>query len=250
MFQRFKGKTIIITNASGIIGSTCARLFHKEGANIVINDLNDQKLIELKKELMENILIQNKDLTISKEAFDVVKSTLDTFGTFHTLICNEDSSNCKYTMEVDLDTWKESVDKNLISLFHILQAVYRTFREQRYGSIIFVSSLMGRCGGNGAINYASSMGGVLGIMKGISKEWSHWGVTCSAVCPGVIMEGEQGFPKELKNQFQPTQVELASKRNVTAEEVAKIILFLSSEDGRPINGQAINADYGLHIYFQ
>jgi NAD(P)-dependent dehydrogenase (short-subunit alcohol dehydrogenase family) len=149
--------------------------------------------------------------------------------------------------EIDANFWEKTVDQNLVSIFHTLQSVYDIFKEKKGGSIVFVSSLGARSGMAGATNYTSSSGGVLGVMKSVSKEWSRWGVTCSAVCPGVI-EDVQGIPANMKKQFEQTQVELASVRNVTADEVAKVILFLASEDGKPINGQTINVDYGLYIY--
>jgi 3-oxoacyl-[acyl-carrier protein] reductase len=246
--QRFERKTILIINAKDIIGSTCARLLHNEGANIVVNDKDRESINWISDELKTRILATNEDLAFSHGAKKMVDLVLDSYGTIDALIFNEEAPEPRDMQEIDMDFWEKTVGRNLISIFHTLQAVYDIFKEKKGGSIVFVSSLGARSGIAGATNYASSSGGVLGIMKSVSKEWSRWGVTCSAVCPGVIEENIQGIPAGMKKQFEQTQVELASTRNVTAKDVAKVILFLASEDGKPINGQAINVDYGLYIY--
>jgi NAD(P)-dependent dehydrogenase (short-subunit alcohol dehydrogenase family) len=248
LYQRFEEKTILITNAKGIIGSTCARLFHDEGANMVVNDKDKESMNKIRDELKTRILTTNEDLASNHGPNKMVNLALDSYGTIDVLIFNEECPQPRDMQEIDVDLWEKTVDQNLISIFHTLQAVYDIFKEKKEGSIVFVSSLGARSGIAGATNYTSSSGGVLGIMKSVSKEWSRWGVTCSAVCPGVIEENIQGIPTSMKKQFEQTQVELASVRNVTANEVAKVILFLASEDGKPINGQAINVDYGLYIY--
>ncbi len=244
----FEGKTILITNASGIIGSTCARLLHNEGANIVVNDKDRESMNRISDEFKTRILVTNEDLAFSYGAKKMVDLVLDSYGTIDTIIFNEETPKPRDMQKIDTDFWEKTVSRNLISIFHTLQAVYNIFKEKKRGSIVFVSSLGARSGVVGATNYTSSSGGVLGIMKSVSKEWSRWGITCSAVCPGVIEENIQGIPAEMKKQFEQTRVELAFTRNVTANEVAKVILFLASEDGKPINGQAINVDYGLYIY--
>ena len=248
MCQRFEGKTVVITNAKGILGLACARLFHDEGANVVVNDTGIESMREIEKALKDRVLISNENLTRLEGAKRMINATLSSFGTIDALVCNEGCPEPKSIQEIDTHFWEKSVDLDLISTFHTLQAVYNTFKEKKSGSIVLVSSLGAKSGVAGAVNYSSSSGSILGIMKSISKEWSRWGITCSAVCPGVIEEGEQGIPANFKEQFEQTQVELASTRNVTANEVAKVILFMASEDGRPINGQTINVDYGLHVF--
>jgi len=248
LYKRFEKKTVLITNAKGIIGSTCARLFHNEGANIVVNDKDRESMSKISDELKTRILTTNEDLASNQGTKKMVDLALDSFGTIDALIFNEEAPEPKDMQKIDVNFWETTVDRNLISIFHTLQEVYNIFKEKKDGSIVFVSSLGARSGIAGATNYTSSSGGVLGVMKSVSKEWSRWGVTCSAVCPGVIEENIQGIPTSMKKQFEQTQVELASVRNVTADEVAKVILFLASEDGKPINGQTINVDYGLYIY--
>ncbi|MBS7623496.1 SDR family oxidoreductase [Candidatus Bathyarchaeota archaeon] len=244
---RFSGKTVLIVNAAGSIGLAAARLFHAESANVVMNDTRGEAIVQLAELLGDRAWATNLDLLDAEAGPRLVNSVVDRFGSVDILVCNEGSSYGGNMEGITAEVWSQVMERNLTTVFHALQGVYGQFRSRGRGSVVMVSSLAARTGCAGMIDYASSMGGVLGLMKSVSREWSRWGVTCSAVCPGPIAEGDQGLNSDLRSQYAQTQVELAS-RNVTAEEVAKVILFLASEDGRPINGQAINVDYGLHIY--
>jgi 3-oxoacyl-[acyl-carrier protein] reductase len=244
---RFAGKTVIITDAAGSVGLAAARLFHAENANVVMNDVRKDVVRSLGEELGARAWATDYDLLEAEAGTRLAKVVVDRFGSVDVLVCNEGRSDGKPTESITTEDWAEMMERNLTTIFHALQGVYDCFRSRGKGSVIMVSSLVARSGCGAMVDYASSMGGVLGLMKSVSREWSRWGVTCSAVCPGPIAEGDQGLSSGLRGQFTQTQVELAD-RNVTAEEVAKVILFLASDDGRPINGQAINVDYGLHIY--
>jgi 3-oxoacyl-[acyl-carrier protein] reductase len=245
--EKFTGKTVMIVNAAGSIGLATARLFHKGKANVVMNDTRIGPIRKLEGRLGRGAIATDFDLAKQEAGVQLVQVALEKFKSVDILICNEGMVEAKPTEKITPEDWDKMTEQNLTVAFHALQGVYVPFRSKQRGTVILVSSLAARSGCSGMINYASSMGGVLGIMKSISKEWSRWGVTCSAVCPGPIAEGDQGMSSSLKGQFAQTQTEMAN-RNVTAEEVARVILFLASEDGRPINGQAINVDYGLHVY--
>lgn len=245
---RFVGKTVIITNAAGSVGLAAAKLFHEEGANVVANDDRVSKLLLLGRSLNSRFKVTSYDLTKSEAGIQLAKEALDEFKSIDILICNEGSSQGRPLMEITSEEWDSIIDRNLTTIFHALQGVYDHFRGKGAGTVILVSSIAGRSGCGEMVDYASSMGGVLGIMKTVSREWSRWGVTCSAVCPGPIVESDQGLNVKFKSRYTQTQVELASFRNVTAEQVARVILFLASEDGRPLNGQAINVDYGLYLH--
>ena len=244
---KFAGKTVIITNAAGSVGLAAARLFWEEDANIIINDTRTEMVSRLAEELGSKALATVLDLTKAEAGIQLAQSALDRFKSIDILVCNEGYSSGMQMEDITAGDWSKMMEKSLLSIFHVLQGVYESFRNKQEGSVVLVSSVAARSGCPGAIDYASSMGGILGIMKMISREWSRWGVTCSAVCPGPIAEGDQGLNPRFRGQFSQTQVELAN-RTVTAEQVARVILFLSSKDGRPINGQAINVDYGLYIY--
>jgi len=244
---RFDGKTVIITNSAGSIGLATARLLHEENANIVMNDERIDVVRSLEGKLGSRALATDFDLSKAEAATLLAQKTLDRFKSIDILVCNEGRSDGKAIADITADDWDRVMEKNLTEILHALQGVYRSFRSKQHGTVVLVSSVAARSGCGNMVGYSSSMGGVLGIMKTVSKEWSRWGVTCSAVCPGPIAEGDQGLSHSQRGQFAQTQVELAN-RNVTAEQVAKVILFLASEEGRPINGQAINLDYGLYLY--
>ncbi|MGQ9542580.1 MAG: SDR family NAD(P)-dependent oxidoreductase [Candidatus Bathyarchaeia archaeon] len=244
---RFVGKTVIITNAAGSVGIAAARLFHSEGANVIANDERISALQILEHGLDSRFKATFFDLSRPEAGFQLAQETLGRFGSIDILVCNEGTSHGKILMDVTVQEWDMVIEKNLTAIFHVLQGVYNHFREKGSGTVILVSSIVGRSGCGDMVDYASSMGGVLGMMKTISREWSRWGVTCSAVCPGPIEEGDQGLNVKSRSRFSQTQVELAN-RNVTAEQVARVILFLASEDGKPINGQAVNVDYGLYLH--
>jgi NAD(P)-dependent dehydrogenase (short-subunit alcohol dehydrogenase family) len=244
---RFEGKTVVITNAAGSVGRVAARLFHEENANVAMNDAREDIIRSLQVSLGPRALATNFDLCKAQADIQLTKAVVDRFNSVDILVCNEGSSAGKNMEESGVEDLDMLTERNLTTVFHALQGVYERFREKKRGSVILVSSIAAKSGCAAMIDYSSSMGGVLGIMKSVSREWSRWGVTCSAVCNGPIVERDQGLSLSFKDQFRQTQVELANT-NVTAEQVARVILFLASEDGRPINGQAINVDYGLDTY--
>jgi len=246
--SRFVDKTVIITNAAGSVGLATAKLFHEEGANVVANDDRVSKLRLLERSLGSRFKATSFDLTRPEAGIQLAKAALDEFKSIDILICNEGASQGRPLMDVTSNEWDNVIDRNLTAIFHALQGVYDHFRGKGAGTVILVSSIAGRSGCGEMVDYSSSMGGVLGMMKTVSREWSRWGVTCTAVCPGPIEEGDQGLNVKFKSRYSQTQVELASFRNVTAEQVARVILFLASDDGKPLNGQAINVDYGLYLH--
>ena len=244
---RFTGKTAMITNASGSVGLAAAHLFHSEGANVVMNDARKELTTALTKKLGSRAMATCFDLSRAEAGIQLAQATIEKFGSIDVLIFNELPIEEKPVEDITPEDWDRITDQSLTAVLHALQGVYESFKNRMAGSVILVSSSAARYGCSGVVGYTSMMGGVLGLMKSICREWSRWGVTCSAVCLGPISEQDQGMSSKLKGQFAHTQVELAN-RNVTAEQVAKIILFLASEDGKPINGQAINIDYGLNTY--
>jgi 3-oxoacyl-[acyl-carrier protein] reductase len=149
-------------------------------------------------------------------------------------------------MRMSEEQWDEVIRINLKSVFNVTKAVQRPMLKQRSGSIINISSVVGRSGNAGQANYAASKAGMLGFTKSIARELGSRSIRCNAVCPGFI---ETEMTGELDSKMTDAWVEqIPLKRMGTADDVANLVLFLASDLSAYITGQTINVDGGMQTF--
>jgi Dehydrogenases with different specificities (related to short-chain alcohol dehydrogenases) len=143
------------------------------------------------------------------------------------------------------EDWDAVLDSNLKGAFLCTKAVTRIMLKQKSGKIVNVASVMGIVGNAGQANYSASKAGMIALTKTTAKELGSRGITANAVAPGFIQTAMTDVLKEELREQMLKQVPLA--RLGTPDDVAKVILFLSTDDSSYVTGQVISIDGGLFM---
>ena len=135
------------------------------------------------------------------------------------------------------------VDTNLKGAFYCMRAVARPMMRQRYGRIVNLSSVVGLRGNAGQINYAASKAGVIGMTKSLAKELASRGVTVNAVAPGFIETDMTAAMTDAAKTA--TLASIPMGRLGAAEDVARAVAFLASDEAAYVTGQVLAVDGGM-----
>jgi len=243
--DRVKDKVIIITGGAGGIGKETAKLLAKEGAKVVIFDINENRLTEAKKEIEKYGIVEaiKADVTDFKSVSDAVNKVYEKFGKIDVLINNAGITRDGFLSKMDLEDWDKVIAVNLTGVFNTTKAVVPYMLERGEGNIISISSVVGVYGNIGQTNYAASKAGIIGMTKTWAKELGRKGIRANAVAPGFIKtEMTAKVPEKVINiMIEKTPL----GRMGEPEDVANLLLFLSSDESSFINGQVIGVDGGL-----
>ncbi len=244
--MNLKDKTAVVTGAAQGIGRAIALKLAGAGANIVVSDVN---LVAAEAAAREIEGLGVKSLAVkcnvadAAEVAELVKKATETFPTLDILVNNAGVTRDNLMMRMDEKDWDLVLDVNLKGAFLMTKAVTRIMMKQRSGRIVNISSVVGLMGNAGQTNYAASKGGLISLTKSVAKELASRNITCNAVAPGFIQSAmTDRLSDEVKEAYFKA-IPLA--RFGTAEDVAELVCFLSSDAAAYITGQVIQVDGGL-----
>jgi 3-oxoacyl-[acyl-carrier protein] reductase len=250
--MKLEGKCALVTGAGrggrGIGRSICLALAG-EGADIVISDFVPENAEAVASEVRE--ATGRKALAVTanvavwadvERMFDLAMSEL---GRVDILVNNAGITRDNLILRMSEEDWDAVLDCNLKGTFLCTKAASRIMLKQRAGRIVNVASVMGIVGNAGQGNYAASKAGIIGLTKTTAKELGSRGITANAVAPGFIQTVmTDALPEELRTQMQK-QVPLA--RLGDPGDVARVVLFLCTDDSAYVTGQVISVDGGLFM---
>jgi acetoacetyl-CoA reductase len=191
----------------------------------------------------DKVLIKQTDVSKEEEVDALFNEIQTKYGRIDVLVNNAGITQDKTFHKMDADDWHHVINVNLNGTFYCCNQAINMMRDQKFGRIINISSIVGQKGNFGQANYAASKAGLLGLTKTLALENAMKGITVNAVCPGFIeTDMVSAIPDEVKNKIQS---EIPMKRFGTAKEVAKAVKFLVSEDAAYITGQELNINGGL-----
>ena len=143
------------------------------------------------------------------------------------------------------EQWREVIDTNLNGVFNMTHPVWSGMRDRGFGRIITMSSINGQKGQFAQANYSASKAGDLGFTKALAQEGARKGVTVNAICPGyVATEMVMAVPEEIRNQIIAT---IPAGRLGEADEIARCVVFLASDDAGFITGATLTANGGQYM---
>ena len=240
-------KTAIITGGSRGIGKGIVKLFSENGANVVFTyRSSDTAANELIASLdASRVKGVKSDASKMSDAQDLVKETLDTFGSVDVLVNNAGITQDNLMLRMTEEQWDSVIEVNLKSVFNLTKAVLRTMLKNRAGSIINMGSVVGVFGNAGQANYAASKAGIIGFSKSIAKEVGSRGIRCNVITPGFIeTEMTENLDETLKASYSDS---IPLGKFGTVEQIAQATLFLASDDSKYITGQVLSVCGGLNI---
>ena len=259
MDLRLEGKVAIVTGGGRGIGAAIVEGFAKEGANAVIADIGIDVAQELAKKIGRDrvkVLAVRTDVTKKSDVDNLVSTTLEEFGKIDILVNNAGVARDIMFVDIEEEDWDLVNDVNAKGVYLVTRAVVPHMIAARYGKIINISSRSGKEGQIGLSHYAASKFAVIGLTQALAKELGEYDINVNAVCPGILRtsmwEGlldarskRQGLPRE--QLFDGWIEQIPLKRPQKPEDIANVVLFLSSEVSRNMTGEAINVNGGLRM---
>ena len=246
--KRLEGKVSLITGAAQGIGEATALKFAREGAIVVVCDVQqagiDQVVAQCEAAGAQAVGYV-MDVTNREQVESVVAQVKERFGRIDALINNAGITQDARLQKMTLAQFDRVIDVNLRGVFHCAQTVADVMVAQGSGSIVNASSVVGIYGNFGQTNYAATKFGVIGFTKTWSRELGAKGVRVNAVAPGFITTPMVKAMPE--NVLQSMEAKVPLKRLGEPEEIANVYAFLASDEASYINGAVISVDGGMTI---
>lgn len=245
--KRFTNKTVLVTGAGSGIGKATALRLDKEGANLIIADINQKHLIETKK-LLSNKKSVAKVLDISKikDARVVFQEIEDEFNKLDSLINVAGILRFDNSHEVQPKDWNKILEVNLTGTFFMCNLGLPMLLKSK-GSIVNVSSTAALGSHAWTAAYSASKGGISAFSKTLAVEYGMKGLNVNCVCPASIetpMSSNPNLPKDIDTRLLKKIMPIDGV-NRSPDDVASTIAFLASSDAIHINGIDLRVDGGL-----
>ncbi|MQN01800.1 MAG: 3-oxoacyl-[acyl-carrier-protein] reductase [Lachnospiraceae bacterium] len=233
-------KRVLITGASGGIGSAIAGEFDRRGYELVLHcHKNTAKLEELKSHLTQDAILVSGDL--SKE--EDVERIAGEAGDIDILVNNAGITRDGLLLTMKPDDFDAVIAANLRSVYLMSHKMLRGMIKRKWGRIINMASVSGIYGNAGQANYAASKAGIIGFSKSLAKEVASRGITVNCIAPGMIeTEMTEAIPEKAKTALLS---QIPMKRMGRPKEVAAAAAFLAGEDASYITGSVLTVDGGM-----
>ncbi|MBQ8798399.1 MAG: 3-oxoacyl-[Lachnospiraceae bacterium] len=240
-----KNKVAVVTGGSRGIGRAICEAFCKNGADVAFLDAGSMEVAEETVAYLAGFGTKVKayqcDISNFDKTAEVFKDILAEFGTVDILVNNAGITRDKLLLSMKPEEFTSVIDINLVGAYNTVKQIYPVMLKKRAGKIINISSVAGVMGNPGQTNYAASKAGLIGFTKSIAKELGSRGICCNAIAPGFVrtpMTTAFADKEEFLNA-------IPMKRFAEPEEIANLVLFLSSDMANYITGEVIRIDGGM-----
>ena len=246
--MKLANQVAIVTGAGQGIGRAIALTLAKEGAAVIVNDIN----LESAKKVAEEITSQGgqaqpikADIVNGEEVSKMAKETVASFKKIDILVNNAGIGKVIPAMETTEAQWDSIIDINLKGQFLCSQAVAKHMIKQKRGRIINIASIGGHVGAPGFAAYGASKGGVIQLTRVLAIEWAKYNIKVNTVSPGMTMTAMvEAAAKKLPDFFIKGIERTPLKRPAKPEDIANAVLFLAAPESDYITGQEIIVDGG------
>lgn len=247
--SRLEGKTAIITGGNGGFGCETAILFAKEGADVLICGRNEKTLEEAREKVAaegHKVVAVRCDVSKEEEVKHLFEVADQEFGKVDILVNNAGLSRNCHIEDHTTEVWHELMSANLDSAFYACrEAASRMLKQGEGGVIVNIGSIAGMTGRDVSAAYAASKAGIVGLTRCLAAQLAPQGIRVNAVCPGPIPTAVfRDFPRDVQEQLMSI---VKLNRWGSTMDIANLILFLSTEEGSWITGEAININGGAFM---
>jgi len=247
MIMKLENKISMITGAARGIGKEIAMFFASEGSDLAICDVDEEALGAAKDEITKatgrKIIAEKVDVTSTEETGKFVNKILDNFGKLDILVNNAGITRDNLIIRMSEAEWDAVLGVNLKGAFNCIKAVTRPMMKQRKGKIVNMASIIGIMGNAGQANYSASKGGLIALTKAVAKELGSRNINVNAIAPGFI---QTDMTDKLSDEAKQKLLDfIPLGRMGSTQDVAKLALFLASDDSGYVTGQVVQVDGGM-----
>ncbi|HPN88621.1 MAG TPA: 3-oxoacyl-[acyl-carrier-protein] reductase [Candidatus Omnitrophota bacterium] len=246
--MQLKDQVALITGSARGIGRAIAETFAKEGATVIISDINGEMAAKTASEFVAQGFKADSfssNVTDSKSVEEMVDKILDKHSRIDILVNNAGITKDNLLLRMNESDWDAVLDINLKGVFICTKTIIKHMMKARKGKIINIASIIGIVGNAGQANYSASKAGIIGFTKSIAKEFASRNITSNAVAPGYIQSDmTDKLNEKAKEEIFKT---IPLGKLGTPQDVAGVCLFLASAKADYITGQVIVVDGGMAI---
>ena len=251
--MRLKDKIIIITGAGSGLGAATAKLSGKEGAKVVLSDINLEGAQSVAQEITDaggSALVIGANVAKYKEVENLINTTVEVYGRIDSIVNNAGIGPkvMAATHKHSLEDWDRVIAVNQTGVFYCMKLAIEKMLETGGGSVVNIASLAGLKASGKNLSYSASKFAVVGMTKSAALEYASKNIRVNAVCPGYTKSAlldqllsMRPDMDELLLRFVPM------KRFGEAPEIAEAVVWLASEETRFITGQTITLDGGASL---
>ena len=243
-----QGRIALVTGASQGIGRACAIELAKTGATVALAARNEAKLAEVAAEITAaggQAAAFALDVASEESIKNGAKAILDRYGKVEILVNNAGITRDGLMMRMKRADWDDVLGTNLTGAFLLTQALLPAMLRNRWGRIVNITSVVGRTGQAGQVNYAASKAGLIGFTRSLAREVASRNVTVNAVAPGYIETPMTAVLDEKQRAVMMVQIPLG--RAGTDTEIAQSVAFLASDAAAYITGHVLDVNGGMFM---
>lgn len=243
--MKLNGKVAIVTGGASGIGEFTVREMVKEGAKVVIADVNDTLGNQLVQELNQGEIVAayvHVDVTKEDQVQQMVEFALSQFGKLDILFNNAGIGSMSPSADLPFEDWRKVLSVNLDGVFLVAKHSIRAMLKNGGGSIVNTASILGHVGQAQTASYSAAKGGVVNLTRTLALEYAKDNIRVNAICPGYI---ETPLLSQLDEDMKKYLISLHPLGRLgKPEEIAKAVLFLASDDASFITGANLLVDGG------
>ena len=240
----FKNKKILVTGASGGIGSEIVKKFVSLGGDVLGTGTKAEKLDLIKKQY-QSIKVKKFDISEHSRIEEFIDDVALELGGLDVLINNAGTNVDNLSLRMKEEEWKKVIDINLTSTFLLAKHAIKKMLKNKFGRVVNITSVVGHTGNLGQSNYAAAKSGIIGMSKSLALEYAKKNITINCVSPGFIVSDMT------MNIAEKVRIYLTSKIPMgklgTGEDVSNCVAFLSSDQASYITGETIHVNGGMYM---
>jgi len=240
----FKNKNILITGASGGIGSEIVKKFDSLGGNVLGTGTKAEKLDLLKKKY-PSIKVKKFNMEDDSKIEEFIDNVVLELGGLDILINNAGMNIDNLSLRMKDEEWKKVININLTSTFLLSKYAIKKMLKNKFGRIVNITSVVGHTGNLGQSNYAASKSGIIGMSKSLAIEYAKKNITVNCISPGFIHSNMTMNIAEKVKLYLTSRIPMG--RLGTGEDVSNCVAFLSSTEASYITGETIHVNGGMYM---